>query len=157
DPNSARDVYRFNGTLGQRLFFDPLTDLAPGFSYQLLTPDGRTISLIPTSSGAPIPPITLTAAGTYYLAASDRNPQRPTIEYSFTPPDPATAAPAIPLGQPVAGQLNPGTAVALYTIAGTAGEALGFHSLSVSPAGTGVATWTLYGPGGAGVGSPFAS
>jgi RHS repeat-associated protein len=157
NPNSARDIYRFNGTLGQRLFFDALTAPPDGFSYQLLTPDGRTISLAAPSSGVPVSPITLTAAGTYYLTASDSQPQAPTIDYSFMLSDLATAAPALPLGQPVSGQLSPGTAVNLYTINGNAGEALAFHSLSVSPSGTGAATWTLYGPDGAPVVSQFSS
>jgi YD repeat-containing protein len=156
NPSSARDFYQFTGTFGQRLFFDAVTAPPAGFSYQLLAPDGPTLSLAPPTSGGPIAPVTLTEAGRYYLTASQfLSPLSPSTAYSFSLSDLATAAPPLPLGQPVNGQLNPGTAASLSTIAGTAGEALDFHSLSVSPTGSGVATWTLFAPDGTTVGGSF--
>ena len=155
DPNYARDLYRFDGGLGQRLVFDALTPQPLGFSYQLFTPDGRTINLYPQGNTLPAPPLTLTAAGTYYLSASASSPQSSTVAYSFELLDLAAAAPALALGQPVAGHLNPGTAVQVYTINGTAGQTLEFHSLSLAPSDEGTATWTLYGPDNTPLGGVF--
>jgi hypothetical protein len=64
----ATDFYRFQGAVGQRLYFNGLSNNSGQVQIRLYGPDGSQQSLS-GNSDANAGPVTLTQAGTYYLSA----------------------------------------------------------------------------------------
>src|SRR5262249_23712702 len=90
DPGERTDIYRFTGSPGQRLFFDPLAGDASNLSFSLIAPDGQTKYFVTDPTADKQAPFLLDAAGTYYLAVrgSDETQANP---YSFRLWDVASA------------------------------------------------------------------
>jgi hypothetical protein len=132
------DVYRFTGSVGQRLFYDGLSDTSFGNVTATLVGPGGVQQFFSTSASADRGPLTLTETGTYYLIESNNLTSTPT--YSFRMLDVAAQS-TLSLNTTVSGSLNPGTSAVIYRYTGTAGQRLYFNWLS----GTG-SNWALYGP-----------
>jgi hypothetical protein len=130
-------VYRFNGTPGQKLYYDALQNDVDIVDVQLISPSG--ISIFGGNSDNDSSLLTLTETGTYYLLLKGNNSS--SADYSFRLID-ASAAPTITLGTTVTDTLAPGLETDIYRINGTTGQKLFFDSL----ANTTSATWTLYSP-----------
>jgi hypothetical protein len=141
NPGLAAQIDRVNGTLGQRLVFDPQFATVPaGLTIALIKPDG-TVQPLTLDPGTLKVPFTLDETGTFTLAVQSSGSAA--ADFSFRMWDLATA-PALTLGTPVSGQLNPGAAADVYTLSGQPGEQVDFTSQTTNaPSG---ALWTLYGP-----------
>src|SRR5438045_2620303 len=109
NPAFKTDVYRFTGTVGQRLFYDALDADNDAISASLYDPLGN-IFLLPTccyfngNSDADFGPLTLAFSGAYTLVIKGSGDY--ISDYSFRLLDLA-AAPAITYGVNVTNQLNP--------------------------------------------------
>ncbi|MFM6116760.1 MAG: Ig-like domain-containing protein [Sphaerospermopsis kisseleviana] len=133
--------YTFNGTAGQRLYYDGLINNNTSTIYShLISPSGQTVFSL-GDADSDRSPFTLTETGTYKLIIDGYLDN--TGDYSFRLID-ASAATNLALNTQVAGTLDPGLETAIYRINGTAGQKLRFDSLI-----TGFVNgyWTLYKPG----------
>ena len=129
-------AYTFTGAPGQQIYYDAFT---PGIVYQqvqLYDPFGNTVYNTNWSNDEG--PVTLTQSGTYTLLFYGNGNAAGTYAFQVLN---AASQPAVALGAPTMGTLNPGTSAAIYQVSGTAGQRLLFHSLA-----TGNAQWTLYDP-----------
>ncbi|BAZ19040.1 YD repeat protein (plasmid) [Calothrix sp. NIES-4071] len=131
-----QDVYIFDGTIGQRLYFDAISSI-PGTVIQ--TGPSLVRYLNDHNIANDFELFTLLESGTYRLVvdASGEN----TGSYNFRVATP-TQAETINLGNQINGSL-PNREVRLYNINGIKGQRLQFDSL-LSASG---ADWVLYGPG----------
>lgn len=152
------DQYTFNGTAGQKLFFDELSFGCNVPNWVLTGPTGvvfNDVRLSQDCSGGDKGHITLPDTGAYTLSVQ-AGPETPTFTgvYSFAVYLlPAPDAFALTLNAPVsngvpgagAGNIEiPGDSD-VYTFAGAAGQKLFFDEVSVNCE---VPSWTLAGPGG---------
>ena len=145
--------YTFTGAVGQTLFFGGLEHVYNSITAQLIAPNGITEEyLYPYQNSL----FTLPVGGVYTLTVSGSG--KVTGAYDFALYD-AQDAPAIALtsgaGTAESSQsLAWGTATNLYRIGVTAGQRLDFQALAQS-AGPSDLQWTLYGPNGNTISSPY--
>jgi len=119
DPGTRSDVYRFNGTAGQRLYFDAMPTNGAG-NWYLYDPINQPIGATSLSGDFLI---ALNASGQYLLVVgygSDTNPQ----PYSIRVVTSADNTNALTLGTTTSGTLNEPGQIDSYTFAGTAGQRL---------------------------------
>ncbi|MDM3861424.1 MAG: hypothetical protein PT118_16615, partial [Aphanizomenon gracile PMC644.10] len=116
-------VYRFNGTVGQKLYYDALSNPngSNGNGVQLISPSGTNIFSTNYQYDSSL--LTLTEAGTYYLLLEGNSAS--SVDYNFRLID-ANTAPTITLGTTVTD--TPGLATNIYQINGTAGQRLFFDT-----------------------------
>ena len=136
--------YTFNGTPGQRLYFDSLNTNINQISVALVSPTG--IPIFSGNSYYDNGPFNLTEAGVYSLVFTGS--LHTTDTFSFQLLD-VGAQPALPLNSDISGVLAPQTSV-IYTLAGSIGEQLYFRGKGVNNPG---ASWSFYGPNNAYLGS----
>jgi hypothetical protein len=136
------DTYTFNGTVGQRLFYDSLdASFTDGFTAFLIGPSGQNVSGFNNGSNSDSDtssPFILTETGQYRLVI-DGNTD-PSGSYSFNLID-AGAAPVLTLGTTITNTLIPGQESDFYRFTGTAGQRLYFDGISGSGA-----TFRLFNP-----------
>ncbi|MBW4532174.1 MAG: VCBS repeat-containing protein [Aphanothece saxicola GSE-SYN-MK-01-06B] len=137
--SAASRAYRFTGSAGQRLYYDALEADGDNINVVLLRPDG-TIVQLNQNSEADRDLFTLADAGTYHLVL--RNNSAAAADFNFALRDAAAATP-LSFDTVTNGTLSPGQETDLYRFTGTAGQRLGFDSLT---AGFPAANWKLYGP-----------
>ncbi|MCB1631072.1 MAG: LEPR-XLL domain-containing protein, partial [Pseudomonadales bacterium] len=85
DPANETDVYRFEGTSGDRLLFDILARSGGDVYWRLVDPSGRTVfgPANMNSAGYDVGPVTLTRDGTYTLFVEGRYYTSGSAAYSF--------------------------------------------------------------------------
>ncbi|MCP9934861.1 cadherin-like domain-containing protein [Cyanobium sp. Candia 9D4] len=139
-----RDIYTFTGSVGQRLYYDALTnDSSTSFPVRLIDPTGDIVFLNQQHYADSNTPFTLTEAGTYQLLVeSTATFSLDSGAYSFQLLDVA-AATALNFDTVTSGTLSPGQDTDLYRFTGTAGQRLVFDSLTP---GFPSAAWRLFGP-----------
>ncbi len=139
-----RDIFTFTGAVGQRLYYDNLTnDFTRSFPARLIDPSGDIVLLNQQHFIDSNAPFTLTESGTYQLVLESTSSfSIDTGSYSFQLLDLA-AATALSFDTVTNGTLSPGQETDLYRFTGTAGQRLVFDSLT---AGSPSANWILYGP-----------
>jgi hypothetical protein len=84
-PGNEIDLYRLNGTIGQRLFFDLVSPSWSGANWVLYGPDNRILAN-PTNT-APDFRLSLPASGIYTLAINGTGSSSTTTNYNFTVSD----------------------------------------------------------------------
>jgi hypothetical protein len=136
-PAYGSALYAFNGTAGQRLFYDAIEDDTENVRFQLYDPDS---GLFQNLSYNDSDPFTLTKTGRYVVVMT--NGTNAAADFRFRLIDTA-AAPAEPLAlnTPIANTLNPGRQTAVYRFNGSAGQSIYVDFTS----GTG-GNWYLYRP-----------
>jgi RHS repeat-associated protein len=137
-----RDIYTFEGTKGQRLYFDYLSSSNQVNAWvKLVSPSGAIVPVLNSIGlGSDTEPFTIDETGTYRLEVDGQ--WESTGNYSFNLLDVGQATP-INLDADVTGQLSPGFETHLYSFTGDANQRLYLDSDST----LGWANWTLYGPG----------
>jgi hypothetical protein len=138
DPGHERDVYRFNGVAGQRLFYDALDADFDNVSVVLLSPTGAILYSSNADFDSAI--LTLSETGPHYLYFGFDQPAM--TDYQFRLVDVA-GLPALPLDTPTSAQLNPALQTVAYRLAGMAGQALFLDFTSMADCS---ASWNLIGP-----------
>ena len=128
-----RDIYTFEGTIGQTLYFDAIEGDS-NITVTLESPTERLVTNGNTAEDSNL--ITLRESGTYQLIVDGNNDT--TGNYSFQLKD--TALP-LSLGSPVDGNLAAGETL-LYELTGTAGQQLSFESTAAEDN----TSWVLYAP-----------
>ena len=136
-------VYTFNGTTGQRLYYDALTPYVPSINFNLISPTG--VNAASGNASADVGPITLTQSGIYSLVFQGTTHATGPISFQLLD---LASQPALPLNQDLTGNLAPNLTT-LYQFDGTSGQQLYFNTKAVSAGG---AAWYLYGPNNAVVG-----
>jgi len=129
--------YTFNGTAGQRLYFDSLNTNYSQITVTLLSPTGTTI--FSGNSVYDSGPFTLVVPGVYTLVFTGS--QHTTDTFSFQLFD-LSAQPLLTLNSDFTGTLPP-QVTSIYQLTGTVGEQLYFNGKGVNNGG---AYWYLYGP-----------
>lgn len=137
DPGYKTDVYQFNGTPGQRFFYDALDNDFDQIFARLLAPDGS--FRMNVNSDSDVAPFTLLLPGTYYLFFESVIATPADYHFRFLD---ATHAPVVPIDLPVTGSLTPGLGATIYRLTGTPGQLLFFDADAANNGGT----WGLYGP-----------
>ncbi|MDJ0844826.1 Ig-like domain-containing protein [Crocosphaera sp.] len=146
DAPGNEDVYEFEGSAGQRIYLDALTQDFSSFSSVTLTsPTGGQIPQFFGGVTFDSNPFTLIEDGTYQLTVRGS-----TGDYRFRLLDVANAN-NINLDTTISGTLTPGNATALFTFAGTEGQRIDVDDLN------GSANVEIYGPGNQFIGSEFSS
>jgi hypothetical protein len=147
-----RRSYTFTGTVGQRLYYDALTNDPPdpnAITAQLFNPQG-----VPEGPlggyrfSSDRGPFTLQQSGTYTLMVDGNVSAVGTFAFRLLD---LSSQPLLPLGVPVTNILNPYPVVA-YHYAGTAGQQLYFRGQSSNPSGV----WALFDPNDAYVSGGYA-
>ncbi|NJN12163.1 MAG: hypothetical protein HC815_31065, partial [Richelia sp. RM1_1_1] len=139
NPSSTR-TYKFNGTVGQQIFYDALNSNNPNATVSLFTPGGKQILF--TQGQLDSEPIALGESGTYFLIVSNNSATNTSVNFRLL--DNFGSA-AFSLDTNIFNSFsNGGFETDLYRFNGTAGQYLYFDSI----AGTTPNTWTLYSPGG---------
>uniref|UniRef100_UPI001E494552 Ig-like domain-containing protein n=1 Tax=Cyanothece sp. BG0011 TaxID=2082950 RepID=UPI001E494552 len=143
-----RDVYTFEGTTGQQLFFDALVGNT-NLDARLYSPSGALI--INRDTNNDWTPFTLTETGIYRLEI-DGNLD--TIgNYAFKLSDRTLATP-LTFDEAITGTLEPNNETILYQIIGSKGTILNFD-LEASQWEGNRANWTLYDPNNGILAQPF--
>jgi large repetitive protein len=140
-PGFRADPYIFQGSPGQRIFYDVFNTNNSGGYWGLYSPSlGAPLSY--QNSAVDFGTIALTEPGTYYLIQAG-NTADPTLNYSFRLLDLAEA-PALPLALNafVTNTIDPGNQTVLYRFTGTAGQRLFFDGLGADSG----ANWNLLDP-----------
>jgi hypothetical protein len=144
---NAQYSFTFNGTAGQRLYYNALDGDHANVTVRIVAPSGVT-ALSPFNAGNNQYPFSLAESGPFIVTFTNNSTTN--VDYSFQILDVA-AQPAATLNQAINGTLVLGTGAdtpagisQLYQFTATAGERLLFHNLSVSA--NNAATWSLYGP-----------
>ncbi|NER35197.1 MAG: DUF4114 domain-containing protein [Oscillatoria sp. SIO1A7] len=145
DKAGEKDIYTFDGTVGQKLFFDALTGNSQ-LRGKLFAPSGAKIA--ENSLDRDWTPLTVTEEGTYSLEIYGSGDY--TGAYSFVASDRSQVTP-LELGSPITDNLDPGNEADLYRFDGKQGQVLNFDLDATSWQG---ANWTLYGPDSKALGSP---
>jgi hypothetical protein len=140
-----QDTYTFNGTVGQRIFFDAIAGNA-NLKARLYGPGDALISDRDTATDWQ--PVTLTANGTYRLMIDGVNTA--TGNYSFILNDLNQATP-LTIDTPITDSLEPGNSVDLYRFNGTQGTTLNFDLTAAQWSG---ANWVLYDPSNRAIATP---
>jgi hypothetical protein len=138
--------YTFTGTAGQRVYYGSLFPSYLSMYVTLISPTG--ISVNYGNAAYDLGPVTLLENGTYTLQFNGSGNAIGGIYFRVL--DVGTQ-PALPLNTDLSGTLSSNSST-LYQLAGTAGEQLYFNSEGVF---TGSATWILYAPNNAQVGSAY--
>ena len=123
-PAGDEDLYTFTGSVGQRIYYDGLTNDAGSYAY-LISPSGQRTYITSTQSDRA--PITLTEAGTYQIQID--NSSDTTGEYSFRVLDLASAA-ELTLGDVTTGTLGDANSADLYKFTAEAGQRFFLDGLS---------------------------
>ncbi|MGD1919487.1 MAG: beta strand repeat-containing protein [Pleurocapsa sp.] len=123
-PAGDEDLYSFTGSIGQKIYFDGLTNDASSFAY-LISPSGQRTSLTSTQSDRA--PITLTEAGTYQIQIDNSGDS--TGGYSFRVLDLANAT-DLTLGDITTGTLGDANSTDLYKFTAEAGQRFFLDGLS---------------------------
>ena len=137
-------VYTFNGTAGQRLFYDALNPNYFSINAALYTPSG--LYLFSGNASSDYGPVTLPETGTYTLNVSANGHTTGAVMFNLLD---VAAQPTLPINTDLQGTL-PIQGAQLFTHTATSGELLYFNAKYVSGGG---AYWSLYGPNNAYVGS----
>ncbi len=126
-PGAKADIYRLDGTAGQRLYFDALGQNGGGATWYLYGPNNLQVSgaALATDFETVLP---LTGSYSLIIWGSGPNP----LPYSIRVLQPQTPATPLTLGASVTDSLaNPGDQH-LYTFAGAAGQHIYYDSLNRS-------------------------
>jgi hypothetical protein len=143
-----QDVFTFNGTVGQRLFYDGIDTDFGNINFQIIGPSGGTV-ISSRNSDSDVGPFTLTQTGTYLLIVDGGGAV--TGNYDFRLLDLASA-PTLTFGAITAGQLNPRSETDLFQFAGTRGQRVNLDSISAS---VNQASWRLVDPADGTLGNSF--
>ncbi|MBD2459072.1 putative Ig domain-containing protein [Nostoc sp. FACHB-87] len=140
-----QDIYRFNASAGQRIFFDGLGSTNLATNARLVSPTGVEI-LGNTRSDRNSAPLILTESGEYSLivSAGDR-----TDNYSFRLLDLDAPTTSINLNTVVSGTVTTALATEVYQFTGNAGQEIFFDALT----NTGSLSWTILGSSNADLGN----
>lgn len=130
---------RFDAAIGQRLYFDALDQYASDVWIYMDSLD-RTGFIWYGSKDQDAGISTVHATGAYTLRV--HNSSSGSVNYRFRILDLASQ-PALSLGTPTAGQLNPRTQTHIYRITATAGQKIQFQSVSASSS---EANWLIQNP-----------
>jgi RHS repeat-associated protein len=142
NPGKAAYSYKFNGTVGQQLFYDALNSNNPNATVRLFTPSGRQILNTQAQSDSEF--ITLNESGIYYVIVSGKEATDTSVSFRLLD-NSASGAASLTLDTNIYNTFsNGGFETDLYRFNGTAGQYLYFDSLK----GASTNTWTLYSPGG---------
>ena len=147
-----RRLYTFNGTIGQQLYYDALTNnlVSPNaINVILLNPQGNPEALPGGGFGTDRGPFALQQTGLYTLIMDGY--QASVGAFAFRLLD-INSQPDLPLNAPVTNSLGFYPAI-VYKYSGTPGQQLYFRGQSSNPNGS----WTLYDPNNALVGYGYAS
>ena len=131
-----RHTFTFNGTPGQRLFYDALDADLDAIDVRLLSPSGQTVHLN-QNTAYDVGPFTLTETGQYRLVVDAYG--QTAGDYAFRVLD-LSAAPSLTFGGPVSGVLNPKTEVDIFTFTGSPGQRVTLNSVSADSSD---ASWSL--------------
>lgn len=137
--------YTFNGTAGQRLFYDSLEADFDQIGVRLINPSGS-IQHLNQNSDSDGGPFTLTDSGTFTLVLDGTGAT--TGDFKFRMVD-MSGQPSLTLATPITRTLDPGYATEWYQFTAVGGERLYFDGLGANAGGS----WALYGPGNEGLGS----
>jgi RHS repeat-associated protein len=141
NPSSAK-TYKFNGVVGQQIFYDALNSNNPNATVRLFTPSGSQI--LSTQAQLDSELITLKESGTYFLIFSNDSGSNTSVNFRLLD-NSASGATSLTLDAYIYNTLSSnGFGTDLYRFNGTAGQYLYFDSI----VGTAPNTWTLYGPSG---------
>ncbi|HVV73365.1 MAG TPA: hypothetical protein VHI52_17970, partial [Verrucomicrobiae bacterium] len=130
-------TYTFNGTVGQRIYYDARQTNYNNCQVSLVSPTG--VTLVNQGAGSDRGPLTLTQTGVYSLTFYGSGDS--TGQVSFQVLDLADATPTSP-GTTITESLTDETETRLYRLAGTVGQRLSLKSLSGS---NNHAVWALLG------------
>ena len=125
-----QNVYTFNGTVGQRLYFDPLSSPSPYLRVQIFSPDGTDVFDFNTIDDYGLINA-LPESGLYTVVVSGYD-AGDSSTYDFELLDAAAAKVVTPTlaGTTVSGTLNSGLQSQLFQFAGTKGERVLFNNQS---------------------------
>ncbi len=127
--------YNFNGTAGQRVFFDALSVTSFSGTVTLVSPSGLSVfNASPTSDTGPY---TLIQSGTYTLTFAGSGHTTGSLSFQLLD---IGSQPPLPLNTDMSGNLPANTCL-IYQLSGATGEQLFFNSKGVAGGG---AYWTLY-------------
>jgi len=132
------NLYTFNATAGQRLFFDALDVDTLGLNVSLLSPGGAL--LYQQNDDYDAGPWALAEAGMYSLVINGNSST--TGNYEFRVLDLGTA-PQLTMGTPFSDQLSPPQSCNLYQFNGKRGQRIALQALDFS---TNQARWQLVSP-----------
>ncbi|MBL9172589.1 MAG: hypothetical protein JNL10_03555 [Verrucomicrobiales bacterium] len=132
-------LFTFNGSAGQRIYFDAQDADGEQIYTRLVAPSGA-FAWDFAHSGSDIGPVTLLENGLYTLVVDGSGAA--VGDFRFRLLDLAAAAP-LSVGPVTSGTLSPSTATQAYQYNGTAGQRLNFESLSAT---ANQANWRLVGP-----------
>ncbi|BCL35091.1 Ig-like domain-containing protein [Nostoc sp. MS1] len=125
-PGLATNIYRINGTAGQKLFFDSLINSFVSANWTLYSPGNQYVTGANLSSDFEI---TLTNTGTYLLVIDGYNSNNNPINYSFKVTNPPTTTTALTIGNTVTSTISQVGETDEYTFTGTAGQRLYYDGL----------------------------
>jgi len=135
-----QNIYRFEGTQGQRLFLDTLIN-SSNTQATLVSPSGtKVINNVSLQLDGFRHPAILPEDGTYELIIDGVGES--TEDYSLRLLA-ASDVVDLPVDVPIDGRLEPGTAIEFYQFNGNEGERLYFDTQRSTPG----SAWQLYGPG----------
>lgn len=138
DPGTLTNVFTFEGSANQRLFFDELEDNFFNISYNLYGPANQFIN-----SGSFDREINLTGAGTYTLVIQGFSTE--SLDYGFRLVTPDTTTEALTLGATVNGNFDDRGDRTIYTFTGTAGQRLLFDGLDDDTSGISARLFSPFG------------
>jgi hypothetical protein len=118
-------IYRFNGTAGQKLYFDGLNIDFNSIQAKLISPSGASLFTANLSSDSTF--VNLIESGTYFLVISSN--QTEATDFSFRLLDPAELPP-LELDTIVDGVLENSSETDVYQFSGTKGQKLFFNDLN---------------------------
>ncbi|HTL16765.1 MAG TPA: hypothetical protein VL793_05985, partial [Patescibacteria group bacterium] len=130
-------IYTFNGTAGQRIYYDALNASYIQLNATLLSPTG--VYLHGGNASSDFGPLTLQQSGTYSLVFNGNNDTTGGISFSVLD---AAAQPAASVNTDFTGSLA-ADASAIYRVSATAGQKLYFNAKGGSVGG---AYWQLFDP-----------
>lgn len=136
------DRFTFQGTQGQRLYFDSLDKDAEHVVTRLIGPDGATVFSL--DYGADYGPFYLAQTGAYTIEL--QCPEISSASYSFRLLD-TTQAAALSFAGPTSGSLIPAAQSVLYKFAGVAGQRINLAQLN-DPAAQPEGFWRVVSPAG---------
>ena len=140
NPGTKADVYRFNGTNGQRLYFDAMPTNSVNATWALFGPNNQMLGQVGLHQDFEL---TLPQTGSYLLIVNGGT--IPPVSYSFRVVTPSTVVSNIALGATVTGTfLKPGDEHR-FAFTGTAGQRLFYDALD---ADFDAITVSLYDPAG---------
>jgi hypothetical protein len=133
------DLYRFNGSQGQKIFFDQISNVGGSLDWVLYGPNNQVIS----SNYFQDMEVDLTRDGEYILALRGSAGFSQVVKYSFSVVTPELKDFELPLNQVVSGAILKKGGQDRYSFAGKAGQQIFFDSL-----GGKYLPFTIYDPNG---------